>query len=120
MVFTAISYCEMSIAFPISGSVYSYAGRGLHPSAGFLAGWAVLLDYLLLPTLAQVHPVRHVPKRAVLLVPAVSLALGLFFVGQAAFLSSLVTFGALFSFLTRPARRGGGLLHRQTAHPRKS
>jgi amino acid transporter len=33
MVFTAISYREMSIAFPISGSVYSYAGRGLHPSA---------------------------------------------------------------------------------------
>jgi amino acid transporter len=54
MVFTAISYREMSIAFPISGSVYSYAGRGLHPSAGFLAGWAVLLDYLLLPTLAYV------------------------------------------------------------------
>jgi amino acid transporter len=54
MLFTAISYREMSIAFPISGSVYSYAGRGLHPSAGFVAGWAVLLDYLLLPTLAYV------------------------------------------------------------------
>jgi len=54
MVFTAISYREMSLAFPIAGSVYSYAGRGLHPSAGFLAGWAVLLDYLLLPTLAYV------------------------------------------------------------------
>jgi amino acid transporter len=54
MIFTAISYREMSTAFPIAGSVYSYAGRGLHPSAGFLAGWAVLLDYLLLPTLAYV------------------------------------------------------------------
>jgi amino acid transporter len=54
MVFTALSYREMSHAFPIAGSVYSYAGRGLYPWAGFLAGWGVLLDYLLLPTLAYV------------------------------------------------------------------
>jgi len=54
MVFTAVSYREMSEAFPIAGSVYAYAGRGLHPSAGFLAGWAILLDYLLIPTLCYV------------------------------------------------------------------
>lgn len=54
MVFSALSYREMSLAFPVAGSVYSYAGRGLHPWAGFLAGWGVLLDYLLLPTLAYV------------------------------------------------------------------
>jgi amino acid transporter len=50
--------------------------------------------------LAHVHPVRRVPERAVLFVAAVSLILGLFFVGQVALLSSLVNFGALFSFLT--------------------
>jgi amino acid transporter len=44
----------MSEAFPVAGSVYAYAGRGLHPSAGFLAGWAILLDYLLVPTLCYV------------------------------------------------------------------
>jgi amino acid transporter len=54
MVFTALSYREMSGAFPVAGSVYAYAGRGLHPSAGFLAGWAILLDYLLVPTLCYV------------------------------------------------------------------
>jgi len=54
MIFTALSYREMSRAFPIAGSVYAYAGRGLHPSAGFLAGWAILLDYLLVPTLLYV------------------------------------------------------------------
>jgi amino acid transporter len=54
MVFTAISYREMSRAFPIAGSVYAYAGRGIVPSAGFLAGWAILLDYLLVPTLLYV------------------------------------------------------------------
>jgi amino acid transporter len=49
--------------------------------------------------LAHVHPVRRVPERAVLLVSVVSLVLGLFFVGQVGLLSSLVNFGALFSFL---------------------
>ncbi|MFC4950896.1 APC family permease [Pseudonocardia sp. GCM10023141] len=54
MIFTALSYREMSRAFPIAGSVYAYAGRGIHPAAGFLAGWAILLDYLLVPTLLYV------------------------------------------------------------------
>ncbi|MEP6904918.1 MAG: APC family permease, partial [Gemmatimonadales bacterium] len=54
MVFTALSYREMSGAFPVAGSVYAYAGRGVNPSAGFLAGWAILLDYLLIPTLCYV------------------------------------------------------------------
>ena len=54
MIFTALSYRSMSEAFPVAGSVYAYAGRGLHPSAGFLAGWAILLDYLLVPTLCYV------------------------------------------------------------------
>jgi len=54
MLFTAISYREMSRAFPVAGSVYAYAGRGWHPNAGFLAGWAILLDYLLVPTLLYV------------------------------------------------------------------
>ncbi len=54
MLFTARSYVVMSAAFPVAGSVYAYAGRGIGVSAGFLAGWALLLDYLLLPTLIYV------------------------------------------------------------------
>lgn len=54
MLFTALSYREMSRAFPVAGSVYAYAGRGLHPHLGFVAGWALLLDYLLIPTLLYV------------------------------------------------------------------
>jgi amino acid transporter len=54
MTFTALSYVMMSRAFPIAGSVYSYAGRGIHESAGFLAGWAILLDYMLMPALIYV------------------------------------------------------------------
>jgi len=54
MLFTAFSYQSLSEAFPIAGSVYAYAARSIGPSAGFIAGWALLLDYLLLPTLALV------------------------------------------------------------------
>ena len=54
MVFTALSYMAMSRAFPIAGSVYAYAGRSIGAFAGFIAGWAMLLDYLLLPTLTFV------------------------------------------------------------------
>ncbi|MDG6100506.1 APC family permease [Dactylosporangium aurantiacum] len=51
MVFTAASYAQMVKAFPLAGSVYNYAGRGVTAPVGFLAGWAVLLDYLLVPSL---------------------------------------------------------------------
>jgi len=51
MMFTANSYAQMSQAFPMAGSVYTYAGRGLTPWVGFLAGWAILLDYVLVPAL---------------------------------------------------------------------
>ena len=54
MVITARSYMVMSAAFPVAGSVYAYAGKGIGESAGFLAGWALLLDYLLLPSLIYV------------------------------------------------------------------
>jgi len=51
MVFTALSYWRMAQAFPIAGSVYSYTQRGLNPHVGFLAGWAILIDYILVPAL---------------------------------------------------------------------
>jgi amino acid transporter len=54
MLFTARSYMTMSSVFPVAGSVYSYASRSIGTFAGFVAGWAMLLDYLLLPTLAYV------------------------------------------------------------------
>jgi amino acid transporter len=41
----------MSRAFPVAGSVYSYAQRGLSEIAGFFAGWLILLDYILIPAL---------------------------------------------------------------------
>ena len=54
MLFTASSYVAMSRVFPVSGSVYAYAGRAIGESAGFIAGWALLLDYLLIPSLVYI------------------------------------------------------------------
>jgi len=51
MFFTALSYASMSAAFPLAGSVYTYAQRGLHEIAGFFSGWLILMDYLLVPAL---------------------------------------------------------------------
>ncbi|MFF2446589.1 APC family permease [Neobacillus sp. NPDC058068] len=51
MVFSALSYARMSEAFPIAGSVYSYAQRGINEHVGFFAGWVILLDYILVPAL---------------------------------------------------------------------
>ncbi|OBA93244.1 amino acid transporter [Mycobacteriaceae bacterium 1482268.1] len=51
MLFSAISYKEMAQEFPISGSTYSYVSLGTNRFLGFVSGWAILLDYLLLPAL---------------------------------------------------------------------
>ncbi|MFT8872177.1 MAG: APC family permease [Sporolactobacillus sp.] len=54
MIFTANSYAQMSQAIPVAGSVYSYARIGINESAGFIAGWLILLDYLFVPALLYV------------------------------------------------------------------
>ena len=51
MMFSANSYAQMAQAFPMSGSVYTYVGRGIGRPVGFVAGWMILLDYLLIPCL---------------------------------------------------------------------
>ena len=52
--FTAFSYASMCAEVPDAGSVYAYARFAMGDTVGFLAGWMVLLDYLLLPALMYV------------------------------------------------------------------
>ncbi|WP_269502367.1 APC family permease [Burkholderia sp. IMCC1007] len=54
MFFTALSYKVLSEDFPIAGSAYAYAQRGIGDMAGFIAGWMLILDYLLIPALTYV------------------------------------------------------------------
>src|SRR3954451_11436918 len=51
MTFSALIYREMALQFPVAGSVYSYVRLGTSTFIGFISGWAILLDYLLLPAL---------------------------------------------------------------------
>jgi putrescine importer len=55
MMFTAASYGKMSGAFPSAGSTYTYAQRSLSEHIGFLAGWAMILDYFLIPLLSVIY-----------------------------------------------------------------
>lgn len=54
MIFTAFSYWRMSEEFPISGSVYGYATHAINKGVGFVSGWAIILDYILVPALLYV------------------------------------------------------------------
>ncbi|HET9741342.1 MAG TPA: APC family permease [Terriglobales bacterium] len=54
MMITAVSYGRMAALYPSAGSAYTYVGRGLNPHLGFLAGWAMFLDYLLQPLINTV------------------------------------------------------------------
>jgi putrescine importer len=52
--FTAASYGKMAAAYPEAGSTYAYASKAIHPIAGYLAGWVMILDYLLMPMLCVI------------------------------------------------------------------
>lgn len=55
MLITAVSYGRMAALYPAAGSAYTYVGRGLNPHLGFLAGWAMFLDYLIIPTVNTIY-----------------------------------------------------------------
>ena len=55
MVLTGFSYGRMAALYPAAGSAYTYVGRGLNPHLGFLAGWAMLLDYLVIPLFCVIY-----------------------------------------------------------------
>lgn len=55
MVLTAFSYGRMAALYPSAGSAYTYVGRGLNLHLGFLAGWAMILDYLLVPLICTIY-----------------------------------------------------------------
>jgi amino acid transporter len=54
MYFTAQSYATMTEAMPTAGSVYGFARHSLGTFPGFIAGWMILLDYLLIPAFLYV------------------------------------------------------------------
>lgn len=49
MILTAVSYGRLASLYPSAGSAFTYVSRGIHPVLGFIAGWAMLLDYIVIP-----------------------------------------------------------------------
>jgi amino acid transporter len=56
MMLTAFSYGRMAAVYPAAGSAYTYVGRELNPHLGFLTGWAMMLDYLVIPVINIIYP----------------------------------------------------------------
>src|SRR5256885_79205 len=104
MMLTAISYGRMAGLYPAAGSAYTYVGRGLNPHLGFLAGWAMFLDYLVIPIVSVVYGALSMQRVMDALVPewrhnlvgALHLPLS---EQRAAFVLWIVLFTAIVTFL---------------------
>ncbi|MGQ9620681.1 MAG: APC family permease [Bacteroidales bacterium] len=62
MSLTAISYGRMAALYPSAGSAYTYVSRGLNPHLGFLAGWAMMLCYMVIPMINTVFGVLTIQR----------------------------------------------------------
>jgi putrescine importer len=70
MMCTAVSYGRMAALYPAAGSAYTYVGRTFNSQIGFLVGWAMFLDYLLIPIVSTIYAALTVQR----LVPQVPYA----------------------------------------------
>lgn len=52
---TAVSYGRMASTYPSAGSAYTYVTHGLNAHLGFVAGWAMILDYLIVPIVSTIY-----------------------------------------------------------------
>src|SRR6202049_1294524 len=75
MLITAVSYGRMAALYPAAGSAYTYVGRGLNLHLGFLAGWAMFLDYLLQPLINTVWISTALHERSLPQIPYIAWAL---------------------------------------------
>jgi putrescine importer len=64
MMLTASSYGRMAALYPSAGSAYTYVGRGFGPHAGFMVGWAMFLDYLIIPVVNLIYAALTLQRRA--------------------------------------------------------
>jgi len=61
---TAVSFGRMATVYPSAGSVYTYISRGLNPHVGFIAGWAMFLEYLFQPIQNALYAVLAIQRMA--------------------------------------------------------
>ena len=56
IMFTAVSYGRMTTMFPMAGSAYTYVARGINIHLGFIVGWVMFLDYMIVPLISIIIP----------------------------------------------------------------
>ena len=54
MLLTALSYGRMAAVYPSAGSAFTYVGQEIHPAAGYVTGWSMVMDYMLNPMICIV------------------------------------------------------------------
>lgn len=99
MLLTAISYGRMARLYPSAGSAYTYVGREIHPTLGFLTGWGLLLDYVINPLICVIW----CAKAAGNLLPAVP------------YLAWTVLFALVFTWLNLRNIQAAASTHRNLA-----
>lgn len=62
MMITAVSYGRMAALYPMAGSAYTYVSRSMSPHLGFVIGWSMLLDYLMIPLISAVIPALAIQR----------------------------------------------------------
>jgi putrescine importer len=54
MLFTGFSYGKMARAYPSAGSAFTYVAQEIHPGAGYVTGWSMVMDYILNPLICTI------------------------------------------------------------------
>jgi putrescine importer len=54
MLSTAISYGRMAQVYPSAGSAFTYVAQEIHPSAGYITGWSMVMDYIVNPLICTI------------------------------------------------------------------
>jgi len=54
MLFTGISYGRMARVYPSAGSAFTYVAQEIHPAAGYVTGWSMVMDYMLNPLICTI------------------------------------------------------------------
>jgi putrescine importer len=54
MLSTAISYGRMAQVYPSAGSAFTSVAQEIHPSAGYITGWSMVMDYIVNPLICTI------------------------------------------------------------------
>jgi putrescine importer len=54
MMATAVGYGKMASVYPSAGSAFTYVAREIHPAAGYVTGWSMVMDYIVNPLICTI------------------------------------------------------------------